>query len=52
VEKSFKLSSGWKVENMRVVAAMLDTQDGGETWLSNNVNEAAVGASSEYAYEK
>ena len=52
VEKSFKLSAGWKVENMRVIAAMLDTPDGGETWLSNNVNEAAVGASSEYAYEK
>lgn len=52
VEKSFKLSSGWKVENMRVIAAMLDTPDGGETWLINNVNEAAVGTSSGYAYEK
>lgn len=52
VEKSFQLAKGWNHENMRVVAVMMATTDDGQTWISNNANETAIGDKADYEYEK
>ncbi|MBR5836317.1 MAG: Omp28-related outer membrane protein [Bacteroidales bacterium] len=48
VTKKMTLGEGWDPENMRVVVSILDTEDGGETFCSNNANECAVGDSVDY----
>ena len=42
VSKTAALGNGWKVENMRVIAAALTSDDGGYNWTVNNVNECKV----------
>jgi hypothetical protein len=44
------IPSGWKAENMRVIAAGLTSEDGGYNWTVNNVNECKVGESAPYIY--
>lgn len=39
VTRTLQLDQEWKPENMRVVAAILNTEDGGETFCCNNVEE-------------
>jgi len=41
-KKSFTLSPEWNVENMRVVAAALTSEDGGYVWTVNNVSECKI----------
>lgn len=41
-KKSFTLSPDWNVENMRVVAAALTSEDGGYVWIVNNVSECKI----------
>lgn len=48
--KSVTILSGWKAENMRVIAAGLTSEDGGYNWTVNNVNECKVGESAPYIY--
>lgn len=48
--KSVTIPSGWKAENMRVIAAGLTSEDGGYNWTVNNVNECKVGESAPYIY--
>lgn len=50
VVKTVTLQDDWKAENMRIVVAMLNTEDGGETFCCNNANECALGGSAGYAY--
>ena len=45
VTKTIAVEDGWNPENMRVVVAMLNTENGGETFCSNNANECKVGES-------
>ena len=42
------LGDGWNPEKMRVVVAILNTEDDGETFCSNNANVCAVGESVDY----
>ena len=42
VSKTVALQEGWVPENMRVVAAVLDSDDGGETWCCNNAEVCDV----------
>lgn len=46
------ISEAWNVENMRVVAAALTSEDGGYNWTVNNVNECRVGDSVSYIYSE
>lgn len=48
VSRTIKLNSGWKPENMRAVFVALSEE--GDTFIANNVNECAFGASSDYLY--
>ena len=50
VVKTMSLSDDWNVENMRVVVAMLNTKDGGKSFIANNAAECAVGQSVDYAF--
>ena len=50
VERSVTLDEGWDSSKIRVVAAMLCSSDGGETYYSNNANECPLGGSSDYLY--
>lgn len=52
VSKTVSLSPEWNVENLRVVAAALFSEDGGYVWTVNNVNECKVGGSSSYIYNE
>lgn len=51
VTKTVRLENEWEVSRMRVVVAMLISDDGGETYCSNNANECAIGESVDYLYE-
>lgn len=51
VTKTLELADDWNVENMRVVVAVLDTRDGGESYICNNVNVCAPGESADYCFE-
>lgn len=42
VTKKMTIADGWKPENMRAVVAILNTEDGGETFCCNNVEECAL----------
>lgn len=48
VNRTIKLESGWKPENMRAVFVALSEE--GDTFIANNVNECALDASSDYEY--
>lgn len=50
VEKSFDIGQDWNTDNMRVVAAMLNSLDGGDTYSCNNANECPVGEDVDYLY--
>ena len=50
--KSVTLSKDWKPENMRVIVAVMTSEDGGYNWTVNNVNECKVGGSVSYLYEE
>ena len=51
VERYVTLEEGWDPSKIRVVAAMLCSSDGGETYYSNNANGCPLGDSSDYLYE-
>ena len=50
VVKTVEISPNWNVENMRVVVAVLNTRDGGKSFIANNAAECAVGKSVDYAF--
>ena len=52
VTKSMTLSADWNAASMRVIAAALLTEDGGNTYVVNNVNECKVGESVGYIYNE
>lgn len=49
VTKTLNIDEVWVPENMRVVVAILNTDDGGETFHVNNANECAFGESVDYS---
>lgn len=51
VTKTFSLAEDWKSENMKVVAAVLNSQDEGKTYGVNNANACIIGEKAEYEYE-
>ena len=51
VKKTLKVNEAWNPEKMKVVVAVLDTRDGGETYCCNNANICALGKDVDYAYE-
>lgn len=51
VVKTMTVGQDWSAENMRVVVAMLDTDDDGRTFCCNNANECALGRSAGYCIE-
>ena len=50
--KSVTLDPSWNVDDMRVIAAALTSDDGGYNWTVNNVNECKLGESVPYLYEE
>lgn len=46
-----ELSSDWDMEKVRIVAAALRSDDGGATFVVNNVNECKIGDNAPYIYE-
>ena len=52
VVKSVTLDPSWNRDNLRVIAAAMTSEDGGNTWTVNNVNECRLGESASYLYEE
>ena len=50
VSRTVKVSKDWNVENMRAVFAVIS--QAGDGFVCNNINECALGASSEYIYNE
>lgn len=50
--KSVNLSDAWNVDNMRVITAAMVSDDGGYTWIANNVNECKLGEEVNCLYEE
>lgn len=50
--KTVTLSPDWNVENIRVVVAALNTEDGGNSYVVNNINECMAGEASSYIYNE
>lgn len=50
VSRNFILPSGIVAANVKVIAVMLDSHDGGKTYGANNANVCPLGGSSDYAY--
>ena len=48
VTKTMTLDEEWKPANMRVVAVILNSEDGGDTFCANNANVCPVGGSVDY----
>ena len=48
--KTFTLSPEWKKENLRVIVAASTSNDGGYTFVVNNVAECKLGESVDYQY--
>ena len=48
--KSITVPAEWNVENMRVIAAAMTSDDGGSNWVVNNVNECKPGYDAPYIY--
>lgn len=51
VIKKLTVADDWNAENMRVVVAVLDSRDGGKTYVANNAAECDLGKSVDYAME-
>ena len=51
VEKTFSVSQNWNVENLRIVAAMMKKDNGGD-WAAYNANACALGESVNYLYDE
>ena len=49
INKTIEVSTEWKVENLRVVVAMLNEVD--SEWGANNATTCAVGSSVDYLYD-
>lgn len=52
VERDVRLDDSWNPDNMRAVFVAMTSEDGGNTFICNNVNECEVGAASDYEYEE
>lgn len=50
--KTVTVSQDWNIDNLRIIAAALTSEDGGYTWTVNNVNECKVGESASYKYDE
>lgn len=50
VTKKVTLPQEWNAANVRVIAMMLNTKDGGDTFSCNNASQCALGESADYAY--
>lgn len=50
VTRKVKLNSAWNLDNMRVVASSLYSEDGGYAFVADNTNECKVGESVSYIY--
>ena len=50
VTKKVTLPQEWNAANVRVIAMMLNTKDGGDTFSCNNACQCALGESADYAY--
>lgn len=51
VEKTMTLDPEWDPSEMRVVAAILSSDDSGETWTSNNADECRLASSADVSRE-
>lgn len=50
--KTVTISPDWNIDNMRVIAVAMTSDDGGYNWTANNVNECRLGESASYLYEE
>lgn len=50
--KTVAISPDWNIDNMRVIAVAMTSDDGGYNWTANNVNECRLGESAPYLYEE
>jgi hypothetical protein len=50
--KTVTISPDWNIDNMRVIAVAMTSDDGGYNWTANNVNECRLGQSASYLYEE
>lgn len=50
--RSTTLDAAWVPANMRVIVAALTSNDGGVTFVCNNVNECPLDANADYLYNK
>lgn len=50
--RSVTISPDWNIDNMRVIAVAMTSDDGGYNWTANNVNECRLGGSASYLYEE
>ena len=50
VTRKVKLNSAWNLDNLRVVASSLYSEDGGYAFVADNTNECKVGESVSYIY--
>jgi hypothetical protein len=48
--KTVTISPDWNIDNMRVIAVAMTSDDGGYNWTANNVNECRLGESAQYLY--
>ena len=46
--RTLTLAPGWTPDNIRVIAVVLSSQDGGTTYNCNNANECVLGQSADY----
>ena len=50
--KTVAISPDRNIDNMRVIAVAMTSDDGGYNWTANNVNECRIGESASYLYEE
>ena len=48
--KSVTVPEDWNVDNMRIIALALTSDDGGDTWTVNNAADCRLGESVAYQY--
>lgn len=51
IERAFDLNKEWNPDNMRVIACIMQSEDG-STYTCDNSNECALGSRSDYLFEK
>ncbi len=49
-KKTVTLAKEWNIDNMRIIAVAMTSEDGGYNWTVNNVNECKAGGSVPYLY--